>query len=102
MYKVAYSPQFYIDIWLIKKYITYKLNNPKAGQSITDEVMNRMEELCEFPERYSKIRIKNLEYHRMPIKKFNVYYCVDRKSHIVTIVRVLYGGSDINQVAIIN
>ena len=102
MYKVIYTSQFYVDIWYIKNHITYVLNNPNSGQAIFNEIMDRTEALCDFPERYSKLLINNLEYRRMPIKNFNVYYCVDKISQTVTIARVLYSGIDINQVAIIN
>ena len=102
MFKVVYSLQFYVDIWLIKDYISFTLRDSKSAQSIIDEIMNKSESLCDFPDRYPIRFVGNTKYRRMLVKKFNVYYCVDKKTHTVTIARVLYGGLDINQVTIIN
>ena len=64
--------------------------------------MDRADTLCDFPERYPKQIVNSLVCHRMPIKNFNLFYCVDKNNLTVTIARVLYSGMDINQVAIMN
>ncbi len=100
MYKVAYSIKFYIDIWFIKSHISLVLKDEKAAETLFILIMDKADSLCDFPERYPKITILNRKYHRMPVKNFNIYYCVDKVTKTVTIARVLYSGRDINQVAI--
>ena len=102
MYKLDYSKQFFKDIQLIQDYIALALGNPIASQKIAKEIMDRADALCDFPERYPKQIVNSLVYHRMPIKNFNLFYCVDKNNLTVTIARVLYSGMDINQVAIMN
>ena len=102
MFKLVYTKQFYVDIWFIKAHISQTLANPQSAINITNSIVDKSESLCDFPERFPKIKVGNNEYRQMPVNKFNVFYCVDKNSQTVTIARVLYSGMDINQVAIIN
>lgn len=38
---------------------------------------------------------KSIEMHKLPIDNFIVFYIVSNEKHLVTIVRILYGGRDI-------
>jgi len=78
------------------------LSNPLSASLFYEEVRAKILSLKEFPERYQEIESGGIYCHRMSVKNFNIYYQIDKNSQTVTIARVLYGGMDINQVAIIN
>lgn len=41
---------------------------------------------------------RSLEMHKVPIDNFIVFYIVSNEKHLVTIVRILYGGRDIENI----
>ena len=102
MFQIIISEKAIKDITSIREYIEKRLSNPISADSFYEELRSKILSLTEFPGRFSRILIGGLYYHRMPVKSFNVYYCVNQNSQTVTIARVLYSGMDINQVAIIN
>ncbi len=102
MYRIRVLKEALADIIKIIDYIETQLDNPQSASKLYEEIRSKILLLSEFPKRFEKVVVKKLCYHRASVKKFNIYYCVDDKSQIVTIVRVLYSGRDIKQVAIIN
>lgn len=36
-----------------------------------------------------------MQMHKLPVDNFIVFYIVDNEGHIVTIIRIFYGGRDI-------
>ena len=102
MFKVVVSEQAIKDINSIKDYITKVLCNPKAASDLIKKIRSAMHNLDYNPERFQEILIDDLSIRRIPINKYNIYYKVETNNRIVTIARILYGGVDINQIAIIN
>lgn len=102
MYRIILTKQAVRDILSIMEYISISLDNKTASDAFYVQIRKKIKSLSEFPNRFSEIMINKTKCHRMPVDKFNVYYCVDKQSQTVTIARVLYSGIDINQVAIIN
>lgn len=102
MFQIIISKLAFDDISNIKEYIARKLENPDSANSYYEEIRAKILSLSEFPERFTKLVINKMTYHRMPVEKFNIYYRVNKSNQTVTIARVLYGGTDVNQVAIIN
>ena len=100
MYKIEFSEQASIDITYLKFYLKFVIKNPNYAESISTEIMNAIYSLDFSPERFSKIDIGPANIRRMPIKKYNIYYSVDKEKLIVTVIRILYSGIDINKVAI--
>ena len=55
--------------------------------------------LSEMPERFAVYENENgrhRDFRRMIVKKYLVLYQVENANHLVTVVRVLYGGMDID------
>lgn len=100
MYCIVYSEQARVDIFCIKVYIKHKINNPNYASKLSDNLKQRIRSLKFSPERFVEIDINGCQYRRMPVEKYNVYYSVDKENETVTIQRILYGGLDINQVAL--
>lgn len=102
MFQIIISRQAFDDVSNIKEYIARKLENPVSANSLYEKIRFKILLLGDFPERFAKIVINKTVYHRMPVERFNIYYRVDNSNHKVIIARVLYGGTNIDQVAIIN
>ena len=104
LYRVTYSPKAYADIASIKKYIKYDLKNEVAAKSIINLIENKINSLDYSPKRFQEINMvyKNNSVRRMPIKKYNVFYSVDDINKSVTVLRIAYGGANINQLAILD
>lgn len=102
MYKIIISIEAVADVAKIIDYIENQLNNPQSANLLYEDIRSKILSLDEFPNRFEKVTIGKLCYHRASVRNFNIYYCVDTNSQIVTIARVLYSGRDINQVAIKN
>ena len=77
-------------------YIEIKFENISSANYLYEEIKKNIYSLYEFPERFVKVIVGKLEFHRMPVGKINVFYCVNKNNHTVTIARVLYSGADIN------
>lgn len=102
MYKIILTKQAINDVSAIINYIEVKFENISSANYLYEEIKKKINSLNEFPERFVKVIVGKLEFHRMPVGKINVFYCVYKNNHTVTIARVLYSGVDIDQVAIIN
>lgn len=100
MYKIIVSDQAWEDIKSINKYIKIALKNPKAAKDLTIKFRDAIGKLDIFPERYQEVLINNTLIRRIPVEKYNIYYQVEKDTEIVSIARILYGGVDINQVAL--
>lgn len=100
MYKIHISEVALTDIAKIGDYIENQLDNQKAASLLYEEIRSMILSLTDFPNRFAEVVVGKLCFHRVSVKNFNIYYCVDIKSQTVTIARVLYSGMDINLVAI--
>ena len=97
-YEVTLTPEAKHDLREIYRYIAVEL---QSGQNANGQ-LNRLEEnilkLDEMPERFRVYdrepwRSRNLRV--MPVDHYLVFYIPDHQSQIVTVVRVIYGGRDI-------
>jgi len=41
---------------------------------------------------------QSMEMHRLPVDNFVVYYTVDDDTLIVTVIRIFYGGRDVEEI----
>lgn len=89
-----------MDILIIKLYIKNTLKNPNSAKQISGEIIDKIYSLDFSPERYVEVELHGIRIRKMPVRNYNVFYSVDKDNQIVTVVRILYSGVDINKVAI--
>ena len=97
-FSVIYSPEAVNDLREIYTYIAYKLLVPKTAEGQINRIRDIIRSLDFMPLRYPIVDWepwKNIEMHKLPIDNFIVFYIVSNEKHLVTIVRILYGGRDI-------
>jgi len=99
IFEIEISDQAEMDLRGIYEYIAFELQSPEnAGGQLT-----RLEEgimgLDQMPERFREY--ENEPWHSrglriMPIDNYCVLYIPDEEKAVVTIIRVMYGGRDLN------
>lgn len=99
IYEVITTDQADADLRSIYEYIAFELLSPDnaAGQ------LGRLEEhivgLEEFPEKfrhYEKEPWRSRGLRVMPVDNYLVFYIRDKDAGIVTVIRVMYAGRDVD------
>ena len=95
-YEILYAPEAREDIRAIYTYIAFDLQMPDTAKRQVDRIREEICELDIFPERYEQIDWepwRSMDMRRLPVDRFVVFYCI--REQIVEIVRIFYGGRDI-------
>ena len=101
MYKLEILPIAKKDIDDIIYYISYNLKNKNAANDLSNNFIKGINSILEFPygsSVYKTSKKLNLEYRCFKIKNFLMFYTINEKEKIITIVRVLYKKMDINNI----
>lgn len=99
-YQVTLTPQAQTDLREIFKYIAVDLQSVQNATGQLDRLEKAIASLDQMPERYRvydkpKWRERNLRI--MPVDNYLVFYIPDHSSETVTVIRVMYGGRDIDR-----
>ena len=102
-YSVIYSPAAWQDLRSIAAYISFALNAPAAAKRQVSRIRNDIRSLETLPLRYA--RVENSSWsefgvRRMPVNRYLVFYRVDEASASVIILRIVYGGRDLNSISL--
>lgn len=100
MYKIVVNTQASKDLLIIKLYIKEVLKNPYSAIKICNQIKEAMQSLSFSPERFQEINIGRYKVRRMPVGRYNIYYLVDKVTYTVKVIRILFGGKDIEHVAV--
>lgn len=97
-YKICYSADSLDDLREIYSYIANELLVPETAAAQLERIRRYIRSLNFMPARYALVEWEpwhSMQMHRLPADNFLVYYLVDGEKTVVTIVRVFYGGRDI-------
>lgn len=97
-YEVIISDQAQADLREIFAHIAFGLQSKINAARQIDRIEKEIMSLSEMPERYKRYEREpwfSRNTHIMTVDRFCVFYQVDRDSDTVYILRVLYGGRDI-------
>ena len=101
-YDVVYSPEALEDLRNIYSYIAFTLLAPGTAKGQVDRIKKEIRSLDFMPARNPIVNWepwKSLRMHKVPVDNFVVFYTIDNNSSVVTIIRILYGGRDIANIA---
>ena len=105
-YKVIYSPETNDDLKSIYRYIAVDLRGKGNAKNQTERIRNKIHGLTTFPEKYKAVDWKpwsEINMRQVVIDNYVAYYLINHDKLTVTIVRIFYGGRDIqNQINIGN
>ena len=97
-YKVGYSEDALNDLREIYAYIANELLVSETAAAQVGRIRKEIRSLDFMPARYALVEWEpwhSMKMHQLPVDNFIVYYLVDDEEMAVTVVRVFYGGRDI-------
>lgn len=97
-YRIVYSPQALEDLKDIYAYISEELQVPDTARNQVNRIREKIRSLDFMPKRYAIVDWepwKSMKMHKIPVDNFIVFYIVDMNSMTVTVIRIVYGGRDI-------
>lgn len=101
-YSVVYSPEALNDLKDIYAYIAQELLEPDTALNQVNRIRKEIRSLDFMPSRYALVDWepwKSMGMHKVPVDNFVVFYTVDSDSMTVVIIRIVYGGRDIESFA---
>ena len=99
IYEVELSEQADSDLREIFEYIAFELQSPENASGQLDRLEEQILSLDTMPERYRKYEKepwKSRELRVLPVDNYVVLYIPDSDKKVVTILRVMYVGRDID------
>ncbi|NLL17840.1 MAG: type II toxin-antitoxin system RelE/ParE family toxin [Clostridia bacterium] len=98
-YKIIYTKESEQDLINIYRYIAMDLLAPETAKKQIDRLLNAIQGLNKLPFRYRLYQ--NEPWHSkglrvLPVDKYLVFYTVIEEEKTVAIVRIMYGGRNID------
>lgn len=100
-YKVSYAPEAVNDLKDIYAYIAYELLVPDTARNQVDRIRKEIRSLDFMPTRYALVDWEpwhSLGLHRLLVDNFIVFYLADDASRTVTVIRIVYGGRNLEHI----
>ena len=100
MFDVQISEQADIDLRGIFEYIAFELLVPENAAGQLDRLEEAISELDHMPEkfrRYEREPWRSRGLRVLPVDNYLVFYISDMETKIVTVIRVMYGGRDVDK-----
>ena len=88
------------DLDEILGYISLNLGNPTAAKSFYEELFSKIDLIRDFPESCEKVRneyVKRDDVRKALVGNYVVYYVHEPKEMLVTILRIVYGGRNLEE-----
>ena len=98
-YEIRMTPQAKADLQNIYEYIACNLQSPQHAAGQLDLLEESIASLIQMPKRfrvYDKETWKSRNLRIMPVDNYLVFYIPSNETGIVTVIRVMYGGRDID------
>ena len=101
-YSIIYSPEAIKDLRKIYSYIAFELLVPSTAEGPVNRIRKTIRSLDFMPSRNPIVDWepwKSMGMHKVPVDNFIVFYTVTDDTQTVTIIRIVYGGRDIEGIA---
>lgn len=101
-YSIVYSTQALSDLKDIYAYIAQELMMPDTARGQVNRIRGVIRALDFMPSRNALVDWepwKSMGMHRVPVDNFIVFYTVDSVSMTVAVIRIVYGGRDLEGIA---
>ncbi len=97
-YRVGYTPLAKDDLKDIYQYIAKQLKEPQIAANLTKRIRDSIKELDFSPERFVRVDFEpwgSMNMRHFPVGNYEIYYLVDNETKTVTVVRIFYGGRNV-------
>lgn len=101
-YTVRYAPQALDDLRDIYSYLAFSRKEPVTAQKLVNRLRKAARSLDTLPARHPVVDWEpwqSMGMHRLPVDNFLLFYLVDADAFTVTLVRIVYGGRDLQSLA---
>ena len=101
IFHIHYSPKALNDLRNIYAYIAFQLQAPETAKRQIERIQEKICSLDFMPEKYALVEWepwKSQNTHRVPIDNFVIFYIVYSDIKELTILRILYGKQNIEQI----
>lgn len=101
-YNVVYSSEALNDLRDIYSYIAQELLTPDTALNQVNRLRKEIRSINFMPFRYALVDWepwKSIGMHKVPVDNYIVFYTIDNNSMTVAVIRILYGGRDIESIA---
>lgn len=99
-FHVEYSAEARQDLRDIYQYIAYELLEPEAANLQTNRIMKAIHSLEQMPMRhmlYEEEPWRSRGLRILPVDNYIVFYLPDETDTTVSVIRIMYGGRDIDK-----
>lgn len=100
-YKIKFTEQAERDLHSIFEYIAYELLSVQTAVKQIEQLKKNILSLDCMPERfrrYDKEPWKSRGLRVMPVNNYIVFFIPNHETETVTVIRIMYGGRDIDRV----
>ena len=100
-YRISYTPEAYSDLGDIYSYIAFVLQEKKTASGLIKRIRKEIASLAIFPESYPAVDWEpwaSMDVRKMPVAHYVVYYLADVEEKAVTIIRIFYGGRNMENI----
>ena len=101
-YTVRYAPQALDDLRDLYSYVAFSLKEPATAQKLVNRIRKAARSLDALPGRYPVVDWEpwqSMGMHRFTVEDFLLFYLIDQSTRTVTLVRIVYGGRDLQNLA---
>ena len=100
-FQIIYSPTAINDMRGIYSYIAFSLKEKTTAKKLISRIRQGIQELKTMPERYARVDWE--PFYSMGVRSFSVgnyviFYMTDVPNSTVRVIRVCYGGRDIEEI----
>lgn len=99
-YQVNITDEADRDLRSIFEYIAYDLLSIQNAVGQLSRLQREIQALCDMPERYRRYELEpwySRGVRRMAVDNYCVFYLPNKEAQTVTVLRVLYGRSNMDQ-----
>ena len=99
IYEVTITEQANADLRKIYEYIAFELLSPENAAGQLDRLEENIIGLEQFPEKYrayNKEPWQSRGMRVMPVDNYLVFYILDKDAGLVTVIREMYEGRDVD------
>jgi plasmid stabilization system protein ParE len=100
-YEIIYSPIALDDLKSIYSYIALNLKEKGIAAKQVSRIQKHIRGLESLPARFALVEWEpwsSMGMHKMPVGNYVVYYLIEDQAHTVSIVRIFYGGRDVENI----
>lgn len=97
-YNIEIAPAAIRDIDDAFDYIAHRLENPQASFGLTNDIYLGIQDLDTLPERFPvwpREPFKSKGVRSFRVGNFNVFYSVDKRNMLVSVIRVIYNRRNV-------